>query len=131
MSVGLLIVAHQDLGSCMLRQAVANFGPLGPPIAVMEVAPESDPEALVAQGRQLLEGLDEGDGVLILTDLYGATPSNLAHRFCGDDDQVVHGLNLAMLARARNYRDLPLGELAAKLLEGGRGAIFAGQAPLD
>ncbi len=130
MSVGLLLIAHQDLGACMLRQAVANFGPLGPPIAVMEINPESDPEELVQQGRELLSSLDEGDGVLILTDIFGATPSNLAHRFCGDDERVIHGLNLAMLARARNYRDLPLGELTLKLLEGGRSAVFAGQAPI-
>ena len=129
MSVGLLIIAHQDLGPSMLRQAVANFGPLGPPIAVMEVTPQDNPEAIVSHGRKLLCDLDEGDGVLILTDIFGATPSNLAHRFCGDDNCVIHGLNLAMLARARNYRDLPLDELAQKLVEGGRTAVFSGNAP--
>ncbi|MDJ0654782.1 MAG: PTS fructose IIA subunit family protein [Xanthomonadales bacterium] len=129
MTVALLLVTHDGLGQALLDVAEANLGPLGLPTGVLPVGQDADTDQLVARGAEMLDQLDQGDGVLILTDLYGATPSNLAHEFCRPCCQVVHGVNLAMLLRAHTYRDLALDELANKVVEGGHQAVFLGDQP--
>lgn len=127
MSVGLLLITHQDLGRAVLRQADKLVGGFSIPVRVLEVQPDDDPTGRILEASGELARLDAGDGVLVLTDLYGATPSNIAHALGGESVYVVvHGLNLAMLMRAHNYGDLSLDELVQKVLEGGRRAIFAG-----
>ena len=76
-------------------------------------------------GPCILDQLDEGDGVLVLTDAYGSTPSNIACRL-GARRQVavVTGLNLPMLLRVLNYPALPLDELKEKAVSGGRDGVL-------
>jgi len=79
----------------------------------------------VRRGRKLVTKLNHGDGVLILTDMYGSTPSNIAARLA-DDHQVlvVSGVNLPMMVRVMNYPTLSVTELALKAESGGRDGIF-------
>ena len=86
---------------------------------------DADPDKLLAEADSLVRSLDKGEGVLVLTDMYGATPSNIAHRLVGDEHlKVVTGLNLPMLMRVMNYPALDVNELVEKAIAGGREGII-------
>jgi PTS system ascorbate-specific IIA component len=130
MSAGLLIIAHGDVGAAMLRQVEINIGTVPPGVAAVTVDPQADPDEVRATATHLATRLDSGEGLVIVTDLFGATPSNIAHSLHLEGrSTLVHGLNLAMLIRACNYRDRDLDELTEIMIEGGRRSIFSGDAP--
>jgi mannose/fructose-specific phosphotransferase system component IIA len=119
---GLALVTHPGIASALLVQARAILSDPMPGITVLEVgACNDDTRREVAAG--LADARGEA-GLLILTDLPGATPANLALKAAGDDCHVLGGLNLAMLIRAWSYRDRPVAELARLALEGGRKALL-------
>jgi len=124
-NVGILLITHDNIGAVLLRTAIEVLG-ISPLSTSSLAAPsDCDPERILAEARQAAEELDSGDGVLVLTDLYGATPSNIAcrlHRF--HELRVVSGLNLPMLIRVLNYPDLDLDELQHKAVSGGRDGIL-------
>lgn len=92
---------------------------------VMPVAGDCEPELLLARARERVARLDSGDGVLVLTDMYGSTPSNIASSLAdGDRVKVISGVNLPMLVRVMNYPELSLADLAVKAETGGRDGIF-------
>ncbi len=123
--VGLLIIAHEPLGSALLATAAALLGESPLPSANLPVPLDSDVAQMEAQARRLLAELDHGDGVLVLTDMYGATPANIACRLLDDDKvQVVSGINLPMLCRVYNYAGLDLKQLAEKAAGGGRDSVL-------
>ncbi|MEM6576510.1 MAG: hypothetical protein AAGB27_13860 [Pseudomonadota bacterium] len=124
----LLLITHGDLGACLIAQARHVIGTLGLTIRVLGVEPDADPAMVEQQARSLCEDL--GPDSVILTDVYGATPSNIAHRVA-DGRPVVHGLNLAMLLRGHNYADLSPDELASHMVSGGQRSIFSGDQPPD
>lgn len=125
-----LLLTHQHIGSALLEQAVTLFGPCPLPVSVFEVDPAAD---IDDQTRQLVALLDApGDEVtwLVLTDLFGATPSNLAHQLTdARHAPIIHGLNLPMLVRLWNYHSESPGHLVDKLVSGARQAIFSGRQP--
>lgn len=114
MAVGILLVTHPGVGASLLAVAARLLGRLPLRVELFEVAFDSDPELLLPAASGLLRSLDEGEGVLLLTDLFGASPSNFAARLgrLGVDTRRMAGLNLPMLVRALNYADLPLGPMA-------------------
>jgi PTS system ascorbate-specific IIA component len=78
-----------------------------------------DPEAMLPVAEDLIRFLDQGQGVLVLTDIYGATPSNIAARLLKPGRvEGISGVNLPMLIRALTYRDEPLEALIVKALSG-------------
>ncbi|MFA5531579.1 MAG: hypothetical protein WDA11_13040, partial [Thiohalomonadaceae bacterium] len=87
MKVGVLIIAHDQLGQVLLDTAVGTLGTLPLPAKTLAVSRDEDPDALLARARALVRELDAGDGVLVLTDMYGSTPGNIACRLL-DDDKV-------------------------------------------
>jgi len=123
--VGLLIITHNQIGTALFETATHMLGMCPLMAEVLPVTNDCDPDAMVRRGRQLVDELDQGDGVLVLTDMYGSTPSNIAARLA-DNRQVlvVSGLNLPMLVRVMNYPALSVSELAAKAESGGRDGIF-------
>ncbi len=123
---GLLLITHGELGACLMTQARHVIGTLGLKIRVLGVEPDADPAMVEQQARSLTSDL--GPDSVILTDVFGATPSNIAHRIA-DGRPVVHGLNLAMLLRAHNYADLGPVDLAGHMVSGGRRSIFSGDQP--
>jgi PTS system ascorbate-specific IIA component len=124
-NVGILIITHGNAGDDLLKSAVDVLGVCPLTVATLPAPPGCDPEQVHAQAREAAESLDRGDGVLILTDLYGATPSNIACRLRESlDVRVVSGLNLPMLIRALNYPDLDVDELAHKAVTGGRDGVL-------
>lgn len=124
MSVSVLLITHAKLGHDLLGTVTEVMG--APPLAtdVMAVRRVLDIDALVRQGERLLERLDSGDGVLILTDAFGSTPSNIANRIAqGQNARVVAGVNLPMLVSVYNYPTLDLAAQAQNAVNNGRAGI--------
>lgn len=124
MSVAILLITHGDIGSALLQTAINVLGvcPIG--AEALSAPAGCDPDAVLEQARRHAAELDQGDGVLVLTDMYGATPSNIACRLRGEHAvRVVSGVNLPMLIRVLNYPDLHIDELVHKALSGGRDGI--------
>ena len=88
-------------------------------VRLVEVPADCDTKAKTEEAKQQLSELDQGQGVLILNDLFGATPFNIAKQLENNNVCTLSGLNLNMLMRALNYQSLPLKELAEKTREGG------------
>jgi len=126
MSVGVLLMTHEAMGEALVGAARHVLGRLPLPLDVIEVAAADDPELTLSTAAAQARGLDNGDGVLVLTDLYGATPCNVAQRMpaLGLNMHCVSGLNLPMLLRVLNYPEQSLDELAQTAASGGRGGIF-------
>lgn len=130
MSVGVLLVTHGKLGHFLLdtmRDMMAADLPLA--ADVLEVRRVQAHEVLINQGLKMIERLGGGaggDGVLILTDAFGSTPSNIANKLSvSSSTAVVAGVNLPMLVSVFNYPRLSLPEMAKKAVEGGQRGIVA------
>ena len=127
MAVGILLITHEGIGNAMIAVATRLLRKLPLETAALEVPFDGDAESLLPQASAALRRVDGGHGVLVLTDLYGATPSNLAQRVArlGTPVRRVSALSLPMLLRVMNYADLPLDELPAIAAAGARnGAII-------
>jgi len=125
-SVGVLLITHGDIGAVLLRSALDILGVSPLPIGALAAPSGCEPEQVLQQARRAAEQLDAGDGVLVLTDMYGATPSNIACRLAGFQRvQVVSGVNLPMLIRVLNYPELDLEALAHKAASGGRDGVLS------
>ena len=123
--IGILIIAHGSLVESLLHCANHVFGGHPPHVATMGVALHDEPTTILPQVKALVAELDQGDGVLILSDMYGATPCNVCCRLleAGRVD-VVAGVNLPMLVRVLNYRNEPLPVLVEKAISGGREGVI-------
>jgi mannose PTS system EIIA component len=125
MSVGLLIITHDNLGRVLLDATVGMLGVQPLPAAVLGVTSDKDPDAMLDRAHQLAREIDSGNGILVLTDLFGSTPSNVAWALQRNRNAVViAGINLPMLLRVMNYPKLSLAELAEKALSGGRDGVL-------
>ena len=123
--IGFLIVAHGTLGESLIHCASHVMGKRPLYLRQLGVTVHDDPDAILPQGRDIIRFLDQGDGVLVMTDIFGATPSNVACQLLrAGRVEGVSGVNLPMLIRALTYRDLPLSEAIVKTLEGGREGII-------
>lgn len=122
MSVAIALVTHPGIGPAMRDRAQEILSRSLDGVTTVELdSGRTDP--LPALEKRLAE-LDTGDGVLILTDLPGATPCNQAQKATPPHSVLISGLNLPMLIRAWNYRDKPLEELGEIVMDGGRAAIL-------
>jgi PTS system mannose-specific IIA component len=129
LSVALLIVTHGNIGKSIHDAAVLVIGSCPLRTAFIPVADNCQPEQSIDEAKSMIAEMDTGDGVLILTDMYGSTPSNIACALQRMNVKVVAGLNLPMLMRILNYPTLPLQRLAEKAVSGGKEGILAFQAP--
>ena len=126
-AVGIIIVAHTDYASALLRTTEFILGPLGDCTSIsVDVA--FDVAETVQRLNDAAQLLDKGAGVLILTDMFGGTPTNLSLALLNTHNvEVVTGVNLPMLIKAFGARRLPLKELAELVGEAGRqGIVVAG-----
>lgn len=126
--VGVLLVTHSDVGGALLHSATQIVGQRTLHVAVLPVPPSADPTSLENRAVELVGTMDQGAGVLVLTDIFGATPSNIAQRLTLHPrrrGRLVSGLNLPMLVRVMNYPDLDLDALATKAYSGGHDGILA------
>ncbi|MFB9069212.1 PTS sugar transporter subunit IIA [Pseudofulvimonas gallinarii] len=126
MSVGVLLVTHGRMGDELIAVARSLLGrDLPLPTRAISMPNDCDNGAALAEAQRCIDELDSGDGVLVLTDLYGATPSNICGRVGSLAGHLrrVSGLNLPMLIRVQNYPDQALAELADTAFAGGRNGI--------
>jgi len=124
-TTGLLIISHETVGGSLADTASLMLEMCPMALELLPVSPGCVPESLYDKALAAVRRLERGSGVLVLTDMYGSTPSNVANRLASESNvMVVAGLNLPMLVRVFNYPDLPLMELAHKALSGGRDGIF-------
>lgn len=127
MACGILLITHPGIGSAILDVAGQLLRPLPLKAEAFEVPVGASPDALLPQASTALRRVDDGDGVLVLTDLYGATPSNLAAQLArlGTPVRRVASLSLPMLLRVMNYPEQGLDALPATAAAGTRnGAII-------
>lgn len=125
MSVSLLIVSHAPLGQAVLDAAVGTLGRNPLNTRVLDVMRDAEPDIAIIQAQRMVEELDQGGGVLVLTDIYGSTPSNIACSLLQRENiRIVTGLNLPMLIRVMNYADLDLPALTEKAFSGGHDGIL-------
>jgi len=126
MAVGILLITHEGVGAAMLAVATRLLRKLPLVVEAFELPFDGDVDALLPQASAALRRVDGGHGVLVLTDLYGATPSNLAARLArlGTPMRRVSALNLPMLLRVMNYADLELDDLPAVAAAGARNGVI-------
>jgi len=123
--VGILIVAHGTLGESLIHCASHVMGTRPPQLMQIGVTIHDDPAQILPQALRLTKQLDQGAGVLVLTDVYGATPGNIAARLLIPGRvEGVAGVNLPMLVRALTYRSEPLKTVVAKAMSGGVEGVF-------
>ena len=126
---GIIIVTHVDYGSALLRAAEFITGPVHD-CTCIQVDSSLEVEETVSRLQEAVDRLDTGKGVLVLTDMFGGTPTNLSLSLLGSrsDVEVLTGVNLPMLLRVLSNRQLPLVDLAELALAAGcEGIIAAGK----
>jgi len=122
--VGILLVTHDGLGGSFLDCVKHVLGELPNNLRSLSVSAGDDLQQKSVQGQEIIKELDTGSGVLILSDVYGATPSNIARQLCHAERVMgVAGVNLPMLLRVVRYPSATLPDLAKVAVEGGRGCI--------
>ncbi|MEW5942464.1 MAG: PTS fructose transporter subunit IIA [Pseudomonadota bacterium] len=122
--IGILIVAHGTLGESLIHCASHVMGSRPLQLQQLGVTIHDDPNAILPQARELVRQLDQGEGVLVLSDIYGATPCNIVCRILEPGRvEGVAGVSLPMLVRALTYRDQPLQTVLEKALSGGREGV--------
>jgi PTS system ascorbate-specific IIA component len=125
MSVGVLIVTHPGIGSALAHSAQRIMGDSPLKTFCLDIPVDSDVERTEHEISQALANLDAGDGVIILSDIFGATPNNLARKFAAPGHvHIVSGVNLPMLIRLYNYPNTDLAELCELAAEGGQRGIM-------
>jgi len=118
--IGVLIIAHGTLGEALVQAVTHVLGTKPPQFGVFAVSASDDPLLLLPKARAALETYDSGDGALVFSDLYGATPCNLAIKLAQPGRiEVVSGVNLPMLVRAFTYRTKGMETLVRKAISGG------------
>ena len=130
MNVGLLVITHNRIGAELIATARSILGNNIAPIQTISIPAELDPADLggyADQIRDTIVDLTSKQSVLIFTDIYGATPNNLARYFANDlDAEVVSGVNLPMLLRVLNYNQQDLKQLTVTAIEGAKKGIVHG-----
>ncbi|WP_297324588.1 PTS fructose transporter subunit IIA [Nitrosomonas sp.] len=122
--IGILVLTHEDLGDHLIRCATHVVGTEPPQLMHLSVFPQDDPDEVLSNAHALIKQLDSGDGVLVLSDICGATPCNIASRLVQPGKvECVAGVNLPMLVRALTYRNEPLSVVIEKGLSGGQNGV--------
>jgi PTS system ascorbate-specific IIA component len=130
--IGILVVSHEPLGTALIHCTRHIFGRMPPQLAALDVIPDEDPDAALGAARELLARINDGTGVIVLTDLYGATPARIAARLAEPHRIVViAGVNLPLLVKALTHRRGELDEVVARLLDGVRETIVPIEAQAD
>jgi PTS system mannose-specific IIA component len=118
--VGILIISHGAFGEALIHGASHVLGKRPLNVRQVGVTVHDDPDAILPQAQDLVRQLDSGAGVLVLTDILGATPSNIATRLLKPGKvEGLAGASLPMLIRALTYREESLAAVVNKAISGG------------
>lgn len=130
--IGIFLITHGSLGESLVQCAchVLNKRPLQ--ISQLGVSGQDDPLDALPLARDMMNLVDTGEGVLLLTDIFGATPSNIALKLLQPGRvEGVSGVSLPMLLRALTYREKDMETLLAKAIAGGRDGVMLMRGPRD
>lgn len=130
--IGIFLITHGSLGESLVQCAchVLNKRPLQ--ITQLGVSGQDDPLDALPLARDMMNLVDTGEGVLLLTDIFGATPSNIALKLLQPGRvEGVSGVSLPMLLRALTYREKDMETLLAKAIAGGRDGVMLMRGPRD
>ncbi|WP_147693489.1 PTS sugar transporter subunit IIA [Vogesella mureinivorans] len=123
--VGVLLISHGNLGLSLADCARHVLGRVPDNLAIMGVEKHDDPEAKRQEAQELIARLEQGDGVVVLTDMVGGTPANITGRLVqAGRVEAVAGVNLPMLVRALSYSSQPLEIVVSKAITGGLEGVF-------
>ncbi len=122
--IGILIITHENLGESLIRCATHIMGEEQQRLRCLNVFIQDNPDAVVVHARNLIQQLDSGDGVLVFSDMVGATPYNIACQLIIPGKVAgLAGVNLPMLVRSLTYRAQPLALVIEKSCIGGKEGI--------
>lgn len=122
--IGILIITHGVLGESLMECATHVLGSPPEQLAALAVSKHDDPNTFLPKALALVAKLNSGDGVLVLSDIYGATPCNIVAKLLQPGSvEGVAGVNLPMLVRVITYRHESLVTLIEKALSGGREGV--------
>ncbi|HEX7233794.1 MAG TPA: PTS fructose transporter subunit IIA [Nitrosospira sp.] len=123
--IGILIIAHGDLGSSFIQCASHIMGNGLPQLTYLRINAGDDPDVILSSALKLISHLDSGSGVLVLSDICGATPCNIGSRLVRYGRvECLAGVNLPMLVRALTYRHEPLAIASEKALAGAKEGVL-------
>jgi PTS system ascorbate-specific IIA component len=118
--IGVLLISHGAIGESLLSSAESILGRKPARVAALGVSRNDDPDAVLVRAREMAARLDDGSGVLVLTDMFGATPCNVAARLLTDGRiEGVSGVSLPMLVRVLSGRGGSLPAAVQRALSGG------------
>lgn len=122
--IGILLITHGSLGESLIACATHVLGARPEQLSALAVNTTDDPRQLSAKASELVVKLNTGDGVLIMSDMYGATPCNMVSNVLQPGlIEAVAGVNLPMLVRTMTYRHEPISALIEKAISGGREGV--------
>ncbi len=122
--IGILIIAHGSLGESLIQCASHVMGKRPHQLEYLAVSIQDDPPSLLITAQAMVTKLNDGHGVLVLSDIYGATPCNMVTKLVNQEGVAgVAGVNLPMLVRVLNYRQESLETCIDKAISGGREGV--------
>ncbi|MCM8612667.1 PTS fructose transporter subunit IIA [Accumulibacter sp.] len=122
--IGIFLVTHGTFGESLIQNVCHVLNKRPPLIAQLGVAAQDDPLDILPLARLLLQEVDGGEGVLVMTDVFGATPGNLALKLLAPGRvEGVSGLSLPMLLRALTYRERGMDTMVQKAISGARDGV--------
>ena len=130
--IGIFLITHGSFGESLVQNVSCILGTRPPLLGQFGLSAVADPAGLLPELLDALQKLDEGDGVLVMTDIFGASPSNLALQLLVPGRvEGIAGLNLPMLLRALTYRQQGMEKLVQKALSGGYEGVINMHRPLS
>jgi mannose PTS system EIIA component len=123
--IGIILITHGSYGEALVQNACHVLNKRPAQLNQFGVAAQDDPLDLLPLARQMLQLVDNGKGVLVLTDIFGASPANLARKLLEPGRvEGIAGVNLPMLLRALTYRDKGMETLLTRAISGGRDGVI-------
>lgn len=123
--IGLFLITHSSYGESLIQCACHVLNRRPPQIVQLGIAAQDDPFDVLPLAEKMLKLVDSGEGVLVMTDIYGATPANIAMKLLESGRvEGLSGVNLPMLLRALTYRDKDMETLLSRATAGGRDGVL-------
>lgn len=123
--IGIFLITHGSYGEALVQNACHVLNKRPPQLNQLGISAQDDPLDLLPLAREMLALVDRGDGVLVLTDIFGASPANLALKLLEPGRvEGITGVNLPLLLRALTYRDKGMATLLSRARDGGRDGVF-------